>query len=159
MSRESRKDKAVPDHFEWDKESLKRANMDAAQGAALAQGLSTLAEKRQAEEMDEAWQEAQQMLAIWTPHVPSILKQLRKKGVEVDALRALLEQSALEQKPAQRERLAKEFSGQRELILEAISEVTDIEKLERQIRAVVSKGGEGCFSFDSVLAVTGRKEE
>jgi hypothetical protein len=160
MSRESKKEKAAPDRFEWDKETLKRAGIDAAQGAQLAQSISNLAETRQAEELNEVWQETQQMLAVWAPHMTAILEQLRKKGVKVDALRALIEQSALEQKSIkQRERLTEEFSKQRGLILEAISEVVDPSKLERQIRAIVSSGKQSSLTFDSVLAVTGRKEE
>jgi hypothetical protein len=119
MSPEARKPRtAAPERFEWDAETLKRAGMDAAQGAALARSLSDFAEKRQAEELDKAWQEAQQMLALWEPYTTSILQQLRTKGVAVDALRALMEQSALEQDPsAARDRLLNEFSEQRPLML------------------------------------------
>ena len=160
MNRESRKKKAAPDHFEWDKETLKRAGIDAAQGTELAQSLSSLAEQRQVEELNEVWRETQHILAVCTPYMTSILEKARKKGVNVDALRALIEQSALEKKSAkQRDRLTEEFSKQRTLILEAISEVIDPRKLERQIRAIVTAGKQGSFTFDSVLAVTGPKEE
>lgn len=160
MGRESKKEKTAPRRFEWDKETLKRANLDAAQGAELAQSLSDLAEKQQVEEINAVWQETQQMLAAWSPHVGSVLKQLRKKGVDVDGLRALIEQIGLDPESAkQRERLTEAFAKQRELILEAISEVADPRKLERQIRAIVSAGNPGSFTFDSVLAVTGRKEQ
>jgi hypothetical protein len=160
MNRESRKEKAAPDRFEWDKETLKRAGIDVAQGAELAQKLSNLAEQRQVEELNEVWQETQHMSAVWSPYMGSILEKARKKGVDVDGLRALIEQNALEKRSAkQRDRLTEEFSKQRTLILEAISEVIDPRKLERQIRAIVSAKRQGSFTFDSVLAVTAQKEE
>jgi hypothetical protein len=157
MSRRPKKEEAASGHFEWDKETLRRANMDAAQGAELARGLIELSEKRSAEELDESWQEARQMSAIWTPHLAPILERLRKKGVNVDELRALIEQGGSGQKPGGQ--MAEAFAKQRDLILEAISEVADVGKLERQIRAAVSSRRPGCFTYDSVLAVIGGEEE
>jgi hypothetical protein len=46
-----------------------------------------------------------------------------------------------------------------QLILEAISEVVDLGVLERQIRAAATSRNQGSFTFDSVLAVLGGREE
>jgi hypothetical protein len=92
MKRAAASKKAAPDPVQWDKATLKRAGLSAEQGAELAQRLSDVMEKRQADELARAWDETQQMLAIWSPHYSAVLDKLRKKSVDVDGLRRLIEQ-------------------------------------------------------------------
>jgi hypothetical protein len=127
--------------IEWDEEMLKAANIDRAQAAALSKRLAEITEKRQAEESYAVFLEIQRMSALWAPYIVPILKQLRKKGVEVDALHNLLEQSILDQESTEhRELLAQKFSEQRAIITEAISEVVDLKVLERQMSALRRAG-------------------
>lgn len=164
MTQASGQEQPARDSFEWDfawdEETLQRGGIDAVSGAELARQVSISAAKLHADELDRARQAALQVLAVWSPYLTPILKQLRKQGVDLDALLALIGQSDLEQDSRHyTERLTEELSRQRTAILEAISEVTDLRRLERRVRAIESPGRQGCFTFDSVLAITGHEDE
>jgi len=135
-------------------------SIDPAQEPELARQLSEIAEKRQAEDIDKVRQESEQVTALLAPDIDRILQELRKKGVDIDSMRALLEQSTQGENPTeQSERLAQTILEQRTKILEAISEVTDQKNLARQIQALFLSERQISLDFDSVLAVTARKED
>jgi hypothetical protein len=143
-----------------DKETSQTAGIDPALEPELVKALSEMSEKVQAEYINEAQLASQQMSALWSPHIIPILKQLRKKGVDVDSMRTLLEQSVLEQNStAKFEQLSQKVSKQRAAILAAISEVVDLKSMERLIRALVSSERPYNLTIDSVLAVRACKED
>lgn len=100
------------------------------------------------------------MSELWASHQIPILKQLRKKGVDVDSMRNSLEQSLLaKDSTAERERLAQKMSEQSTMISEAISEVVDVKHLERQMRTILCSGKQTNLTTDSILMVLARKED
>jgi hypothetical protein len=142
------------------KEMLKTANIDAAQEAELSKRLSDMSYKQQAEDMNALWEEGRLMSALWAPYKIPILKQLRKKGVDVDSLSDLLEQRIVaKDSTVNHERLVQKMSEQRTMIHEAISEVVDVKNLERQIRATLTSGRQINLTTDSVVLVLAHKED
>ncbi len=142
------------------KEMLKMANIDDAQAAELTKGLSEMSQKQQAEDLNALWEEGRLISELWAPHNTTILKQLRKKGIDVGSMQDSLEQSILaKDSTVEGKRLMQKMSEQRATIHQAISEVVDVKALERQIRAIISSGKQLNLTTDSVLTVVGRKEE
>jgi hypothetical protein len=161
MARQStKKVKAASGRSKVDQELSQTAGIDPEREAELVKSLAEMSEKVQAEYINEALQASQQMSELWSPHIIPILKQLRKKGVDLDSMRRLLEQSIMEPKStAKFDQLSQMMAEQRPKILAAMSEVTDLKSMERLMRALVSSGRQGSITIDSVLAVRGREEE
>src|SRR4051812_33546034 len=165
MSQKStKKGKGTTESIKWDKEVLKKdvlkmANISAADEAELTSGLSDLSHKQHAEDISGVWQDTQLMSALWGPYMIRILKQLLKKGVDVDSMRNLIDQIILaKDSTAPRERLLQMISEQRPMILEAMSKVVDVEDVGRQMQTIFSAGKQASFSTASVLVLVGRKE-
>ena len=147
--------------LDCDPDMLRAAGINEQDAKELVDRLSILANDWNAKSKAQALNEAQSAAELWAQHLPLLLQQLVKDGVDVPAIQGLLSQSVLESNSTTNlDKIIENLSHQRNQITKSVEGILDVQALERQFRALVKREKcNGTVQMDGILSVVAKEEQ